>query len=91
MECTPGRTVGGSEEKPRLRNQKTYVLAITVVASDKLLDLCVSIPVSQNENTKCTGMTQKDVVWEGCSCLGLHVHPWWIHVNVWQNQYSIVK
>ena len=25
------------------------------------------------------------------SCLGTHVHPWWIHVNVWQNQYSIVK
>ena len=29
--------------------------------------------------------------WEGGSCLGTHVHPWWIHVNVWQNQYSIVK
>ena len=27
----------------------------------------------------------------GGSCLGTHVHPWWIHVNVWQNQYSIVK
>ena len=25
------------------------------------------------------------------ACLGSHVHPWWIHVNVWQNQYSIVK
>ena len=22
---------------------------------------------------------------------GTHVHLWWIHVNVWQNQYSIVK
>ena len=29
--------------------------------------------------------------WEGGSCLGTHVHPWWIHVSVWQNQYSIVK
>ena len=29
--------------------------------------------------------------WEGGSCLGTHVHLWWIHVNVWQNQYSIVK
>ena len=29
--------------------------------------------------------------WEGGSCLGTHVHPWWIHVNVWQNQYSMVK
>ena len=27
----------------------------------------------------------------GGSGLGTHVHPWWIHVNVWQNQYSIVK
>ena len=22
---------------------------------------------------------------------GTHVHPWWIHVSVWQNQYNIVK
>ena len=27
----------------------------------------------------------------GGSCLGTHVHPWWIHVNVWQNQNSVVK
>ena len=29
--------------------------------------------------------------WEGGSGLGTHVHPWQIHVNVSQNQYSIVK
>ena len=29
--------------------------------------------------------------WEGSSGLGTCVHPWWIHVDVWQNQYSIVK
>ena len=29
--------------------------------------------------------------WEGGSGLGTHVHPWLIHVNVWQNQYSIEK
>ena len=22
---------------------------------------------------------------------GVHVHPWQIHVDVWQNQYKIVK
>ena len=22
---------------------------------------------------------------------GTHVYPWWIHVDVWQNQYNIVK
>ena len=27
----------------------------------------------------------------GGSGLGTQVHPWWIHVDVWQNQYSIVK
>ena len=21
----------------------------------------------------------------------IHVHPWWIHVDVWQTQYNIVK
>ena len=29
--------------------------------------------------------------WEGDSGLGSHVHLWRIHVNVWQNKYSIVK
>ena len=29
--------------------------------------------------------------WERGSGLGTHVHPWLIHVNIWQNQYSIVK
>ena len=23
--------------------------------------------------------------------MGTHVHPWCTHVNVWQNQYNIVK
>ena len=29
--------------------------------------------------------------WEGGSECGTRVHPWWIHVDVWQNQYNIVK
>ena len=29
--------------------------------------------------------------WERGSGLGTRVHPWWIHVDIWQNQYSIVK
>ena len=29
--------------------------------------------------------------WEGGSEWGTHVHLWWIHVDVWQNQYNIVK
>ena len=29
--------------------------------------------------------------WEGGSGWGTRVHPWWIHVEVWQNQYNIVK
>ena len=41
----------------------------------------------------CTGMTQSDGGgrWEGGSGLGTQVHPWQIHVDVWQNQYNIVK
>jgi len=42
----------------------------------------------------CIGMTQRNgmgrEVGEG-SGLGTRVHPWRIHVDVWQNQYSIVK
>ena len=27
----------------------------------------------------------------GGSGWGTRVHPWWIHVDIWQNQYNIVK
>ena len=29
--------------------------------------------------------------YEGGSGWGTHVHPWRIQVNVWQNQYNVVK
>ena len=29
--------------------------------------------------------------WEGGSGLGTRVHPWRIHIDVWQNQYNIVN
>ena len=28
---------------------------------------------------------------EQCSGWGTRIHPWRIHVDVWQNQYNIVK
>ena len=28
---------------------------------------------------------------EGCLGWGTRVYLWWIHVDVWQNQYNIVK
>jgi len=34
----------------------------------------------------CTGREEG-----GCLGLGTRVHPWWIHVDAWQNQYNIVK
>ena len=42
----------------------------------------------------CTGMTERDgmgmeVV--GGSGWGTCVHPWWIHVDIWQNRYIIIK
>ena len=42
----------------------------------------------------CTGMTQRDGQGRevgGGSGWGTHVHLWQIHVDVWQNQYNIVK
>ena len=29
--------------------------------------------------------------WGGEGDDGTHVHPWLIHVNVWQNHYNILK
>ena len=40
----------------------------------------------------CTEMTQRDGMGrEGGSGWGTRLHLWWIHVDVWQNQYNIVK
>ena len=47
----------------------------------------------------CTGMTQRDGTEreerggrrEEGPGWGTRVHPWWIRVDVWQNQYNIVK
>ena len=42
----------------------------------------------------CTEMTQRDGMGMeegGGSGWGTRVHPWRIHVDVWQNQYNIVK
>jgi len=42
----------------------------------------------------CTGMTQRDGMGRevrGASGWGTRVYPWWMHVDVWQNQYNIVK
>ena len=43
----------------------------------------------QGSQGRCTGMTLRDGMgwggrWEGRSGWGTHVHPWLIHVNVWQ-------
>ena len=50
------------------------------------------------QDTGCLGLVHWDDPegwygerWEGVSGLGTRVHPWWIHVDVGQNQYNIVK
>ena len=51
------------------------------------------------QDTGCLGLVHWDDPegWDGeeggkgGSGLGTCVHPWWIHVAVWQNQYNIVK
>ena len=48
-------------------------------------------------DTGCSGLVHWDDPegWDGEGGGGgvqdVHVHPWWIHVNVWQNHYNIVK
>ena len=40
----------------------------------------------------CTGMTQRDGMGrEEGSRWGTRVYLWWIHVDIWHNQYNIVK
>ena len=38
-----------------------------------------------------TGMTQRGGRREEGSGWGTRVYLWWIHVDIWQNQYNIVK
>ena len=49
-------------------------------------------------DTGCSGLVHWDDLegWDGegagrASGWGTHVHPWRIQVNVWQNQYNVVK
>ena len=58
----------------------------------------IASPVSMHD-TGCSGLVHWDDPegWDregggwGGSGWGTYVHRWWIHVNVWQNQYKIVK
>ena len=54
----------------------------------------ITSPGSMHE-TGCSGLVYWDDPegWdgEGGPGWGTHVHPWQIHVDVWQNQYNIVK
>ena len=38
-------------------------------------------------DTGCSGLMH----WDDPEGWGTYVHPWWMKVNVWQNQYNIVK
>ena len=54
----------------------------------------IASPGSMHE-TRCSGPVHWDDLegWdgEGGSGWGTRVHPWRIHVDVWQNQYNLVK
>ena len=55
----------------------------------------VASPGSMHD-TGCLGLVHWDDL-EGCigreegSGWGTHVHLWWIHFDIWQNQYNMVK
>ena len=46
------------------------------------MEIKICIETNDNENTG---------RWEGGSGWGTRVHPWWTHVDVWQNRYNTVK
>ena len=57
----------------------------------------IASPGSMHD-TGCSGLVHWDDPegWDGEGCWRgsgweTHLHPWLIHVNVWQNQYNIVK
>ena len=58
-------------------------------------DFCAAKQVGEKELEHTTNKRPRGLVQggrgEGGSGLGTCVHPWWIHVDVWQNQYNIVK
>ena len=57
----------------------------------------ITSPGSMHD-TGCSGLVHWDDQRDGMrrevgggSGWGTHVHTWWVHVNVWQNKYNIVK
>ena len=57
----------------------------------------ITSPVLMHE-TGCSGLVHWDDPegWNGMevgegSGWGTHVYPWWIHVDIWKNEYNIVK
>ena len=52
----------------------------------------IASPGSMHE-TGCLGLVHWDDPegWDGGLGWEAHVHPWWVQVNVWQNQYNVVK
>ena len=61
----------------KLNIQKTKIMA--------------SGPITSWEIDGETVETVSDFIWEGGSGWGKRVYLWWIPVDVWQNQYNIVK
>ena len=47
--------------------------------------------MAESEEVKSLLMKVKEESEKAGLKLNTHVHPWWIHVNVWQNQYNTVK
>ena len=61
------------------------------VTEDFLRLLLLNLPILDSWGL-CTGMTQRDSTGrEEGSGWGTRVYLWWIHVDIWQNQYNIVK
>ena len=64
-----------------------------------LIQTCISSYMKQIispgsiHETGCSGLVHWDDPegWDGDSGCGTHIHPWWIHVNVWQKTLQYCK
>ena len=72
------------------RRDITLLMKVCIVKGFSIVNECMI----QDAWGWCTGMTQRDGTGrevEGVFRIAIRVHPWWFHVDVWQNQYNIVK
>ena len=83
---SPRKPEAPKQDKPKVKHTKIHINQINQDQTQR-----ANIKSSKG---KTTNKTQGDVSKEKGQLLSLLVtcvHPWWIHVDIWQSQHNIVK